>query len=85
MGKCEKCGNEYADAFKVTMQDRDYTFDCFECAISVLAPKCAHCKVQIIGHGHESFDKYFCCAHCANAAGVRGLKDHLRPEEDRRA
>jgi hypothetical protein len=30
----------------------------------------------VIGHGHESENAIFCCAHCAAEAGVSGLADH---------
>lgn len=77
MDKCDKCGNEYAKAFKISMLGKDYYFDSFECAIGLLAPRCNHCKTQIIGHGVESKDKLFCCAHCATSSGVLGFRDHL--------
>lgn len=77
MDKCERCGNEYENAFKVLMRGKEHIFDSFECAISSLAPQCSHCKIQIIGHGVESSGVMFCCAHCATRAGVFGLRDHL--------
>lgn len=77
MGKCEKCGNEYEGAFKVSIRGNEHTFDSFECAINALAPQCSHCQTRIIGHGLESAGKFFCCAHCAKSSGVQGLKDHL--------
>lgn len=82
MEKCGRCGNLYAKAFKVTMEEKEYYFDSFECAISALAPKCKHCQTQIIGHGLESSNMIFCCAHCATEAGVFGLKDHLEGPND---
>jgi hypothetical protein len=75
--RCERCGNHYDKAFVVTMDGASHTFDCFECAINALAPRCAHCNSMIIGHGVESKDRYFCCAHCAQQAGVDGLRDRL--------
>ncbi len=47
---CATCGNVYDKAFQVTMAGETYTFDSFECAISALAPTCAHCRCRIIGH-----------------------------------
>jgi hypothetical protein len=68
MGTCEVCGNSYDKAFSVRMPGGDaHTFDSFECAIERLAPRCAHCKCRIIGHGVESNGKMFCCEHCAHA------------------
>ena len=42
MAACDMCGNEYDKAFTITMNGRTQTFDSFECAIHMLAPKCAH-------------------------------------------
>jgi hypothetical protein len=75
--RCERCGNHYDKAFTVTMDGQSHMFDCFECAINALAPRCAHCNCMIIGHGVESRDRYFCCAHCAHASGVEGLRDRV--------
>jgi hypothetical protein len=75
--KCELCGNDYDKAFTITMGDTEHTFDSFECAIHVLAPTCEHCGCKVIGHGVEHECRIFCCAHCAEQAGVFGLKDHV--------
>jgi hypothetical protein len=64
MGTCEVCGNQYDKAFTVTTAGKNHTFDSFACAIHMLAPRCNHCKVTIIGHGMEARGQYFCCAHC---------------------
>jgi hypothetical protein len=29
----------------------------------------------VVGHGVEADGQVFCCAHCAEHAGVTGLKD----------
>ena len=65
MAQCNTCGNDYQKAFHIAMEGRTYTFDCFECAIQLLAPACAHCGCTIIGHGLEHEGRYFCCTHCA--------------------
>jgi hypothetical protein len=75
MAVCEVCGNDYDKAFDVTKAGETHTFDSFECAIEALAPRCAHCSCRIIGHGVESGDSIFCCAHCASEEGVGGLAD----------
>jgi hypothetical protein len=54
-----------------------HIFDSFECAIHSLAPRCAHCDTRIIGHGLERDGIYFCCAHCAEQAGISGLRDRI--------
>ena len=75
MARCECCGNEYDKSFTVTMSDATHTFDSFECAIHTLAPTCTHCGCRVIGHGMEDDGMIFCCAQCATAEGVVGLKD----------
>ena len=77
MAMCECCGNEYDKAFTVTMGGATHTFDSFECAIHMLAPTCAHCGCRIIGHGVEGDGAIFCCANCAHAKGVSGVKDRV--------
>lgn len=75
MAVCDVCGNDYDKAFTLTQGDRTGTFDSFECAIHAFAPKCDHCGCTIIGHGAESAGKFYCCAHCAQKSGVRGIDD----------
>ncbi len=72
---CETCGNAYDKAFQVVKNGKTHTFDSFECAIHALAPVCDHCGCRIVGHGVEQGGVIFCCAHCAEKAGVSGLKD----------
>jgi nitrite reductase/ring-hydroxylating ferredoxin subunit len=72
---CEVCGNDYDKAFSVDMGGETHVFDSFECAVHALAPACAHCGCRIIGHGVESNGTIYCCAHCASAVGVGGLRD----------
>jgi hypothetical protein len=76
---CEVCGNTYDKCFEVRMGDMTHVFDSFECAIHALAPTCAHCGCRIIGHGMETADAFYCCAHCASQHGVTSLED--RAEE----
>ncbi len=75
MAKCEVCGNEYDKPLEVTRDGEFHVFDSFECAIHALAPACEHCGCRVIGHGLEADGKFFCCAHCAEAAGIEGLAD----------
>jgi hypothetical protein len=77
MAQCETCGNTYDKTFEVIRDGAKHTFDSFECAIRALAPECEACGVRIIGHGVEAGDKFYCCKHCADRAGVRGLRDRL--------
>jgi len=75
MAQCEVCGNDYDKSFEVVMAGKSHTFDSFECAIHMLAPKCAHCGCMVMGHGVEAEGRYFCCAHCAAEMGVAGVAD----------
>ena len=78
MAKCELCGNDYDKAMTIQRGGESHTFDSFECAIHSLAPVCAHCQCKIIGHGIEAGDgRMFCCAHCAQSAGVSGAADRV--------
>jgi len=77
MGKCATCGNHYDKSFELTKNGQTFTFDSFECAIHALAPTCEHCGCRIIGHGLEADERFFCCDHCAEAAGVKGLRDRI--------
>ncbi len=76
MAKCETCGNDYKNTFRIITKDRAYEFDSFECAAHALAPTCEHCGCRVLGHGVQFDETIFCCAHCASAAGVTGLTDH---------
>jgi len=78
MAKCDSCGNDYDKSFQLTVSGTTYTFDSFECAIHKVAPRCEHCQVPIIGHGLEKDGRMFCCAHCADHAGVSGLRDRVQ-------
>ena len=75
MSKCETCGNEYDKLFQITIEGETHDFDSFECAIEALAPRCDHCGCRVIGHGVEANRHIFCCAHCAEHKGERGLRD----------
>jgi hypothetical protein len=77
MTRCETCGNEYDKCIEVVQGGQRHVFDCFECAIEALAPRCAHCDCRIVGHGVESDNQFFCCRHCAEEAGVAGIVDHV--------
>lgn len=78
MPKCDVCGNDYDKAFTLTMPGGEsFIFDSFECAIHRLAPSCSHCGCRIIGHGMEHDGEFFCCAHCAQEAGVSGVEDRV--------
>lgn len=75
--KCEVCGNDYDRALTVTLGGENHVFDCFECAVEKLAPRCSNCNTRIIGHGLQSASALYCCAHCAETDGVSGFVDRL--------
>lgn len=75
MPTCDNCGNEYDKTFTVSRAGDSWTFDSFECAINAMAPTCATCATRVIGHGVEANGRIFCCAHCAERAGVDAIRD----------
>ncbi len=75
MARCAYCGNEYHSCFDITMGEKTYAFDCFECAIAALAPTCDRCGCNIIGHGVEAPEGMFCSAHCSREHDVAGSRD----------
>ena len=77
MKRCETCGNEYDKAFEIVLAGGSHVFDCFECAIHALAPRCRHCDCRIIGHGVESGGTMYCCVHCAEKEGLVGARDRV--------
>lgn len=77
MGRCDTCGNEYDKSFEVIQGGRRYTFDSIECAVHMIAPRCAHCECAILGHGVEGEGKIYCCANCAKHDGTSGLRDRV--------
>ena len=77
MARCDVCGNDYDKSFEVIFDGESHTFDSFECAIHMLAPRCAHCDCRVIGHGVEADNSIYCCAHCAEMSGVTGLEDRV--------
>lgn len=77
MHECEVCGNQYDKPMEITVHGETHYFDCFECAIHALAPRCEHCDCKIIGHGIEADGSFYCCAHCASKVGVTGVQDRV--------
>ena len=73
--QCESCGNKYDKAFHVSLDGQTHVFDCFECAIEALAPRCAHCHTRVIGHGVEEGDNIYCCQACATATTVIPMRE----------
>jgi len=76
--KCEVCGNDYEKTLDIAIEGGEmHHFDSFECAIHALAPECAHCGCKVIGHGVQAGEDVYCCAHCAERAGVMGIHDRV--------
>jgi phage terminase large subunit GpA-like protein len=72
---CDTCGNSYDKTFTITKGDKTGTYDSFECAVHAVAPTCEHCGCRILGHGVETDDHIYCCAHCARESGHQDLAD----------
>jgi len=77
MPRCEQCGNDYDKPIEITMRGEKHIFDSFECAITALAPSCKQCGCRILGHGAEADGQIFCCANCAQLAGVTQMQDRV--------
>lgn len=78
MGVCDVCGNQYDKMMKINVDGSEKKFDCFECAIHALAPKCEHCQVRILGHGLEENGQFYCCASCARMSGHPKFIDRIQ-------
>jgi hypothetical protein len=68
LARCEVCGNDCESPMEIRLRGRVAIFDCFECAIHLLALACARCRCRIIGHGVEAAGSIYCCSHCATVA-----------------
>lgn len=73
--RCEVCGNDYDKPLEIDYRGNHHVFDCFECAVTELAPRCANCQTRVIGHGMEAGDEIYCSAHCARVAGHGEMRD----------
>lgn len=78
MSTCDTCGNDYDKTFTVTKGGETRTFDSFECAVTLIAPECAHCGCRVLGHGVEADGTIYCCAHCAR----HSADDAASPERE---
>jgi hypothetical protein len=72
------CGNDYDRPLELSVDGGErHVFDSFECAIQALAPLCEHCGCRVIGHGVQAGESIFCCAHCAQANEISGIRDRV--------
>ena len=69
----------------MSLDGQTHVFDSFECAIEALAPRCAHCKCRVIGHGVEQDGRIFCCKHCAEETGPTVLRDRADTQAAQRS
>jgi hypothetical protein len=74
---CDVCGNDYDGAFTVSRNGEQHVFDSFECAMHLMAPRCAHCGCMVMGHGVQAGESVFCCAHCARHEGASEIRDRV--------
>ena len=66
MERCDVCGNSDANAFRVIRADGSGgVFDCLQCAIERIAPRCSRCGYRILGHVVGCSGVIFCCEYCA--------------------
>lgn len=70
---CEVCGKN-RECFEVFLGSEKHIFDSFECAMSAMLPKCAHCRCQIVGVGVQLGSAMFCSYMCANEIHVRDFE-----------
>jgi hypothetical protein len=75
MNVCSVCGNHYDKLLEVVYLGKRHFYDCFECAIHQLAPRCTHCGIRVIGHGVEIDQGIYCSAHCSRSLGKQGAVD----------
>lgn len=68
MQTCANCGNTAQDMFSITRDEMTRHFDSFECAVHMMAPRCAHCQCAILGHPVRKEGGAFCCSHCAEGS-----------------
>src|SRR5262249_52442631 len=69
MAICDTCGIRTDEPLRITYHGQTCDFCCFECAITPLAPRCAHCEGKVIGHGsYGEGGRIFCCSHCKELA-----------------
>lgn len=92
MAECYQCGNNYEKSFEVKLSDgSSYQFDCFQCAVTALAPRCDQCDCIMTGPGLETLSgKFYCCDHCAEVSGVkpeniRSMRNIFPPNSSKRA
>lgn len=77
--RCDACGNTYDRSMRIEQGGQVYVFDCFACAIHVLAPHCSNCGVRMLGQGvDDSKGRMYCCDHCLRLARA-ATEPHLEP------
>lgn len=76
---CRKCGQ--AAEIPVTVQVGDgseYTFDCFDCAVETLAPRCPECGRVYSGRPVAFGEHRFCSSRCAERRQTRAAWSSAR-------
>ena len=79
--RCEVCGNVYDKSFEVRMGGESHIFDSFECAMHAFAPHCAHCGLELLGHGVVLGDTIYCSYACANGVSTHDYEHRITMKE----
>lgn len=75
MARCDVCGNDYSTPITVSQNGKTGVFDCFECAVHAMAPRCANCGVRVLGRGVETGSAIFCCPNCAKSPSLSNVSE----------
>jgi hypothetical protein len=68
---CEVCGMDGEGCFEILLGGERHIFDSFECAMRAMTPICAFCGCQVVGHGVQDRNSFYCSYLCANLHTVR--------------
>ena len=72
MRSCRKCGQPAQVPVSIRTGDGpSYTFDCFDCAIEMVAPRCPECRRAYLGRPVTSGEHRFCSTACSQRRQVR--------------
>jgi len=79
--QCEFCGQKNDRCFEVRLGGEKHVFDSFECAMHAFAPHCAHCGLELLGHGVVLGDTIYCSYACANETSTHEYQHRITMNE----